>query len=160
MSAGRKKGGSHDENVIARNKRARFEYEILEKFEAGISLLGSEVKSLRNRDVSINEAFARPRSGELWLLGMNIKPYAQATIENHEPTRPRKLLLHRREINRLLGRISERGLTIVPLVLYWKRGLAKVQLGLGRGRKRVDKREVIKRREADREIRRALRRRR
>jgi len=148
-----------DENTIARNKRARFEYEVLEEFEAGISLVGSEVKSLRNRDVSINEAFARPRGGEIWLLGMNIKQYAQANIRNHEPLRPRKLLLHRREINRILGKVAERGLTMVPLRMYWKRGVAKIGLALVRGRKRYDKREAIRKRESARDILRATRRR-
>jgi len=142
-------------DIIARNKKARFEFEILETFEAGIALSGSEVKSLRNRDVSINEAFARPRNGEIWLLGMNIKPYAQATIGRLDPVRPRKLLLHRREIARIIGRVAERGWTLVPLKLYWKRGFAKVQIALARGRRRYDKRQVIKRREAEREIRRA-----
>jgi len=143
------------EGLIARNKRARFEYEVLDRVEAGISLLGSEVKSLRNGDVSINEAFARPRDGEIFLLNMNIKPYAQASIRNHDPLRPRKLLLHKRELARLVGKVSERRLTIVPLTLYWKRGLAKVQLALVRGRRRYDKREAIKKREAQRDIERA-----
>ena len=147
------------ENTIARNKRARFEYEVLEKYEAGLSLVGSEVKSLRNRDASINEAFARPRNGELWLLGMNVKPYLQANIRNHEPLRPRKLLLHRREVTRILAKIAEKGHTLVPLSLYWKRGKAKVCLALVRGRRRYDKRQVIKKRESERDIRRATRRR-
>ena len=162
MSAQKKKSGKADppvENAIARNKKARFDYEVLEKFEAGISLVGSEVKSLRNGDVSINEAFARPRNGELWLLGMNIKLYQHANIRNHEPLRPRKLLLHRREIEQIMGLVSERGLTIVPLFLYWKRGVAKVHLAVVRGRRRYDKREVIKKREARREMDRAQRRR-
>jgi len=153
------KGDRSEPNLIARNKRARFEYELLEEYEAGLALLGSEVKSLRNRDVSLTGAFARPRRDELWLLGMHIKPYAQATIQNHDPLRPRKLLMHRREINRIIGRISERGLTLVPLSLYWKHGIAKVRLAIARGRRRVDKRQVIKTREAQREIRRAARRR-
>jgi len=147
------------ENVIARNKRARFQYEVIERYEAGIALMGSEVKSLRNRDVSINEAFARPRNGELWVMGMNIKPYPQANIRNHEPLRPRKLLLHKRELSRIIGKTAERGYTLVPLTLYWKRGVAKVNLALVRGRRQYDKRQVIKKRESDREIRRALRRR-
>ena len=145
------------DHVIARNKRARFEFEVIEKLEAGISLMGSEVKSLRNRDVSINEAFARPRGGELWLLGMNIKPYLQANIRNHDPLRPRKLLLHHREISRIMGKISEKGYTLVPLALYWKRGIAKVSLALARGKRRYDKRQAIKKREAEREMRRAER---
>jgi SsrA-binding protein len=145
------------ETLIARNKRARFEYEVLDKVEAGICLLGSEVKSLRNGDVSINEAFARPRDGELFLLNMNIKLYAQAGTRNHDPLRPRKLLLHKREVARLVGQVSERRLTMVPVTLYWKRGLAKVQLALVRGRRRYDKREAIKKREAQRDIQRATR---
>ena len=156
----RKRKPASDENTIARNKKARFSYEVLDTVEAGIELLGSEVKSLRNRDVSINEAFARPRGGELWLLGMNIKPYKQANIRNHEPLRPRKLLLHRREIDRIIGSVSERGHTIVPLQLYWKHGIAKVRLGVVRGRRQYDKREAIRKRESDREIQRAARRRR
>jgi len=149
-----------DESVIARNRKAWLEYEILEKYEAGVVLLGSEVKSLRNRDVSIAEAFARPRDGELWILGMNIKPYAQANIRNHEPLRPRKLLLRHAEINRIIGKIAERGFTIVPLALYWKHGIAKMQIAVARGKRKYDKRDSIKKREAEREIRRAAGRRR
>lgn len=151
------KQADNGEVVIARNKRARFEFEVIEKFEAGIALAGSEVKSLRNRDVSINEAFARPRKGDLLLVGMNIQPYRQANIRNHEPLRSRKLLLHKREITRILAKIAEKGFTLVPLSLYWKRGKAKVCLALVRGRKRYDKRQVIKKRESEREIRRAQR---
>ena len=154
MSAKEKKSAESEENVIATNRKARFEYEILEKFEAGISLLGSEVKSLRNRDVSIAEAFGRPKDEEVWLLGMNIKPYAQANIRNHEPLRPRKLLLHRREIHRMTGKVAERGFTLIPLLLYWKHGIAKVLIAVARGKRQFDKRESIKKREADREIRR------
>ena len=157
MSTSRKTTRKSDENIIARNKKARFEYEVLDTFEAGIALLGSEVKSLRNRDVSINEAFVRPRNGELWVLGMNIKPYKQANMMNHEPLRPRKLLLHRRELARIIGQVSERGHTIVPLSLYWRRGIAKVRIAVVRGRKRYDKRDVIKRREATRDIERVMR---
>ena len=153
MSAKDKKEAS-EENVIATNRKARFEYEILEKVEVGIALLGSEVKSLRNRDVSIAEAFARPRAGELWMLGMNIKPYMQASVFNHEPLRPRKLLMHRREIERVSAKATERGFTLVPLSLYWKHGIAKVLLAVARGKRQFDKRESIKKREADREIRR------
>jgi len=149
---------SDESNIIARNKKARFEYEVLDTFEGGMALLGSEVKSLRNRDVNINDAFVRPRRGELWLLGANIKPYAQATIVNHEPLRPRKILLHRREIRRIVSRIAERGCTVVPLKMYWKRGMAKVLLGLVRGKRTYDKRETIKKRDVQRDIERALRR--
>ena len=155
-----KKPDETEENIIARNKKARFEFEILERFEAGVALVGSEVKSLRNRDVSINEAFARPRDGEIWLLGMNIKPYAMAGTRNHDPIRPRKLLLHRREIVRIVGKLAERGFTLVPLSLYWKHGIVKVHLGVARGRRQFDKRQVIKKREAEREMRRSTGRRR
>jgi SsrA-binding protein len=154
MSAKEKKSAASEENVIATNRKARFEYEILEKFEAGISLVGSEVKSLRNRDVSIAEAFARPKVDEVCLLGMNIKPYAQANIANHEPLRPRKLLLHRREIDKIIGKVAERGFTLIPLLLYWKHGIAKVLIAVARGKRQFDKRQTIKKREADREIRR------
>lgn len=154
MSAKKRQEENEDE-VIARNRKAGFEYEILDKFEAGIQLQGSEVKSLRNRDVSIAEAFVRPRQGEMWLMGMNIKGYMFAGAMNHDPIRPRRLLMHRREIIKLTGRIAERGFTIVPLSLYWKHGIAKVQLAVVRGRKHYDKREAIKEREAERSIRRA-----
>ena len=159
MSQNKHTPNTPDPAAIARNKRARFEFEIIEKHEAGLALLGSEVKSLRNRDVSLNEAFVRPRGDELWLLGMTVKPYNQATIVNHEPLRPRKVLMHRKEIQRLIAKVSERGFTIVPLRLYWKRGIAKVEIALARGQKHHDKRQTIKKREAAREIRRAVRRR-
>ena len=148
-----------DDNTIARHKRARFEYEVVEDIEAGIELRGSEVKSLRNGDVSLIGSFARPRGDEIWLVGMNIKQYAQANMFNHEPLRPRKLLLHKREIKRIVGKLTERGLTMVPLRLYWKHGIAKVRLALVRGKKRYDKRQAIKKRETDRDIARAMRRR-
>jgi len=148
-----------EDNTIARHKRARFEDEIVEDIEAGIELLGSEVKSLRNGDVSLIGSFARPRGDEIWLIGMNIKQYAQANMFNHEPLRPRKLLLHKREITRIIGKLNERGLTMVPLRLYWKHGIAKVRLALVRGKKRYDKRQAIKKRETDRDIARAMRRR-
>ena len=160
MSADRHKKTSPDANVIARNKRARFEYEVLEQYEAGLSLLGSEVKSLRNGDVSINEAFVRPRDSDLWVVGMNVKLYAQANVRNHDPLRARRLLLHRREIKKIIGKVAERGMTLVPLRLYWKRGMAKMTVALVRGRRKYDKRQVIKKRESDRDIQRAMRRRR
>ena len=147
-----------DENTIARNRKATFEYEILEKFEAGICLQGSEVKSLRNRDVSIGEAYAKPRGEEIFIHNMNIKPYAMASIR--EPLRPRKLLLHRNEILRIVGKVAERGFTLIPLSLYWKHGIAKLTLALARGKKKYDKRETIRKREADRDMKRELGRRR
>jgi SsrA-binding protein len=152
-------GAGGADATIARNKKARYAYDILDTYEAGLSLLGSEVKSLRHRDVSINEAFARPRGDELYILGMNIKPYKQANILNHEPTRPRKLLLHRKEIDRIRAKLAERRLTLVPLRLYWKHGIAKVKLGLARGKRKYDKRQTLKKREAERDIARARRRR-
>jgi len=139
---------------IARNKRARFDYEILDRLEAGISLVGTEVKSLRDRQVSFSDSYVRITDGEAYVHNLHIKPYALAgPVFNHEPLRVRKLLLHRRQIQRLTGKLAERGLTLVPLAIYFNdRGLAKVELGLGRGKTRHDKRETIKRRSADREI--------
>ncbi len=161
MSKAPKAGAkASEDNTIARNRKAVFEYEILEKFEAGIALVGSEVKSLRNRDVSINEAFARPRGGEIFLIGMNIKPYAMASYLNHDPLRPRKLLLHRREINRIIGKVAERGFTLIPLSLFWKHGIAKLSLAVARGKKKYDKRDSIRKREADRDMKRQMGRRR
>jgi SsrA-binding protein len=142
-------------DVIATNRRARFEYEILESFEAGIELLGPEVKSLRAGRANLADAYATVRRGEAWLVHLHISPYAQAGRENSDPRRDRRLLLHRREIRRLSGKLAERGLTLVPLRLYWKDGRAKVELGLAKGKRRYDKREAIKRRESDREVARA-----
>lgn len=143
--------------IVAKNKRARFDYEILEKVEAGMSLMGTEVKSLRDRHVSFVDSYARVIDEEVFLYSLHIKPYAQATDTfNHEPTRRRKLLLHKGQIRRLTGKLNEQGLTLVPLAIYFsERGHAKIELGLCRGRKHYDKRETIKRREADREIARA-----
>jgi SsrA-binding protein len=140
------------------NRRARHEYHILESFEAGLVLHGTEVKSLREGGASLSEAFARFRDGEAWLLGMHIPPYKQGSFSNAEPTRPRKLLLHKAEIVRLQSRVSEKGLTIVPLRLYFTRGRAKVQLGLARGKKFWDKRADVARRDVEREIARHVRR--
>jgi SsrA-binding protein len=144
--------------VIATNRRARFEYEILETFEAGISLLGPEVKSLRAGRANLSEAYAIVRRGEVYLVGAHISPYEQASRDNPEPTRERKLLMHRAEINRLVGKVKERGLTLVPLRLYFKNGRAKVEIALARGKRAHDKRETIRRRETDRELARAKRR--
>lgn len=144
--------------VVASNRRARHDYEILERFEAGIELLGPEVKSLRAGKANLAEAYATVRRGELYLHGAHISPYAQAARENPDPVRPRKLLLHRREIDRLDAQLSEKGLTLVPLELYFKNGRAKVDLGLARGRKRYDKRQAIRQREENREVARSLRR--
>ena len=141
---------------VARNPKATHDYHVLETWEAGIVLSGTEVKSLRDGKASIKEAWARVRNGEVFLEGMNITPYAQGNRYNHEPVRSRKLLLHRREIERLIGAVEQQGLTLVPLELYFLRGKAKIALALGRGKKQHDKREDLKRRIADREAARAI----
>ncbi|HEY6325491.1 MAG TPA: SsrA-binding protein SmpB [Candidatus Cybelea sp.] len=134
------------------NRRARYEYHILESVEAGLVLTGTEVKSVREGGASLTEAYARFRDGEAWLMSMHIAPYKQGSFSNAEPTRPRKLLLHKAEILRLQSRVAEKGLTVVPLRLYFTRGLAKVQLGLARGKKFWDKRAAVARRDVEREI--------
>ncbi|HET8622286.1 MAG TPA: SsrA-binding protein SmpB [Gemmatimonadales bacterium] len=142
--------------TIARNPKATHDYHVLETWEAGIVLTGTEVKSLRNGKASIKEAYARLRNGEVFLEGMNITPYEQGNRYNHEPVRSRKLLLHRREIERLIGAVEQRGLTLVPLELYFKKGRAKVVLALGKGKKQHDRREDVKRRIDEREAARAV----
>jgi SsrA-binding protein len=143
--------------VVARNRRARFEYEILDTVEAGLALLGPEVKSLRAGNASLMDGYAAIRGREAWLLGVHIKPYEQAGRENPEPRRERKLLLHRAEIARLAGQVAERGVTLVPLEIYFKNGRAKVTLALARGKRRHDKRQTIRKREEEREMQRAVR---
>lgn len=144
--------------VVASNRRARFDYEILDTFEAGMVLLGSEVKSLRAGKASINEAYVAMRSEEAWLESMNIPPYEYSRGGGHEPTRTRKLLLQRREIDRIGARMREQALTLVPIQVYFVNGKAKVELGLAKGKRRFDKRQSIKKREQDREMQRARRR--
>jgi SsrA-binding protein len=134
------------------NRRARHDYEILESLEAGIALSGTEVKSVRDGGASIGEAYARFRNGEAWVVGMHIPPYKQGSFSNVDPARARKLLLHRQQIAYLQGRVGEKGLTVVPLRLYFTRGRAKVQIGLARGKKLWDKRASIQKREVEREI--------
>jgi len=146
-----------EDRVVASNRQARHHYEILETYEAGLVLRGTEVKSLRDGKANLKESFARIDGEEAWLLGCHISPYAQGNRENPDPLRKRKLLLHRAELNRLLGKTQERGLTLVPLRLYFKRGRAKVELGLARGKKLHDKRQAIKEREARREMDKAVR---
>jgi len=146
-----------DRKLVATHRKARFEYEILETVEAGIALLGPEVKSLRAGNASLADAYAVVRRDEVWLVGAHISPYAQASRENPDPRRERKLLLHRAEIDRLSGRVAERGLTLVPLQLYFRDGRAKVELALARGRRRHDKRDAIREREEERMVRRAVR---
>ena len=146
-----------DIKQVAANRKAFHDYEILEKIEAGISLTGTEIKSIRAGGAHIREAYARPLNGELWLYGAHIAPYKAASHMNHEPTRPRRLLLHRKQIVEWSSEMAEKGLTIVPLTMYLKNGMAKVELGLVRGRKQYDKRAAIAKRESDREVQRALR---
>lgn len=144
-----------------KNKKAYFNYEILEKFESGIELLGTEVKSLRIGSARLKDAFARIKNGEVWLLHAHISQYGPAAKDNHDPERPRKLLLHKREIKRLVSKLDERGFTLLPLKLYFnKRGIAKVMLGLGRGKRKYDKREKIRNRDVQRDMDRELKRRR
>ncbi len=138
------------------NRRARFEYEKLESLEVGIALQGSEIKSIRNGNVSINEGFARIRDGELWLLNFTIPPYKEASVFNHDPNRPRKLLLRREQIDRLAGRAAEKGLTLVPWRLYFKHGRVKLELALVKGKKLWDKRRDIQDRDMARELARAV----
>jgi SsrA-binding protein len=145
--------------VIARNPRARHEYELLERWEAGLVLSGTEVKALREGRASLIGAFGRVRRGEVWLEGLNIPPYDAGNRHNHEPLRSRKLLMHRREIRRLIGAVELKGLTLVPLELYFRGPHAKIEIALGRGKKQHDRREDLKRRDAEREMARAVRRR-
>lgn len=151
-------GAAQNERVVARNRRAFFQYEILRRYEAGLSLTGSEIKSVRLGRVSIQEAYCRPREGEMWLLGAHIARYEPSGQANHEPTRDRRLLLHRREIAQLEEAFAQRGLTLVPLRIYLARGLAKLELGVGRGKKLHEKRDRIAERDAQRQVERALRR--
>ena len=153
------KGKSEGDGVliVARNRRARFEYELLEKVEAGIVLTGTEVKSLRNGKASIEDSYASLERSEIWLHGTDIPEYLQANRMNHKPKRPRKLLLHRREIQKIAVKADEKGLTLVPLSIYFKNGLAKIELCVARGKKLFDKRESLKKQDAKREIDRAAR---
>ena len=135
------------------NRRARFQFHILESLEAGLALTGTEIKSIRSGGVSLNEAFARVRDGELWLVNMYVPPYKQGNaFSAHDPRRPRKLLVHREQLERLAQRSAEKGLTIVPLRLYFTRGMAKVEIGLAKGKKLYDKRATIAERESKREL--------
>src|SRR5213592_5233848 len=141
---------------IARNRQASYKLNFLETWEAGLQLQGSEVKSLRNGGVQLKDAFATVSGGEVWLHNMHIAPYAPASRENHEPERTRKLLLHKSEIERLIGRTAEKGLTLIPTRLYWKNGRAKIEIALARGKEVRDKRRDIAKRDAERQIERAL----
>ncbi len=138
--------------MIARNRKARHNYEIIQTYEAGLVLLGTEVKSLRLGKAQLSDSYATIEAGELWLHHLHISPYEQASIQTHEPTRKRKLLVHRQELRKLKTRLEERGFALVPLAIYFKGKVAKVELGLGRGKKSHDKRQAIGEREAKREM--------
>jgi SsrA-binding protein len=154
MAKGKRKAASGD---VASNRQASYRYNLLERFECGIVLTGTEVKSLREGNAQLKDAYAAVREGEMWLFGMYIAPYGPAARENHDPERPRKLLLHRREIDRLIGSTRERGLTLVPTRVYFKDSNAKVEIALARGKDVHDKRETIRNREMAREVQRELR---
>ncbi len=158
---GKKKKSSTDPNekVVTQNRKARHNYSVLDTLECGIMLVGSEVKSLRAGKASLNESYARVRGGEVWLVGCDIQEYVEANQFNHEPKRPRKLLLHRHEIAKFAMPAQQGGLTLVPLKLYFKRGKAKVLIGLCRGKQKQDKRETLRKDESRREIQQAMRRR-
>jgi SsrA-binding protein len=161
MSAPKDKNGAKREppaEPTAENRRARFEYEIFETVEAGIVLTGTEIKSIRTGHVSISEAYVRIRDDEAWLVSLHIPPYKEGSFSNHEPNRPRKLLMHREQIDSFKKRANEKGFTIVPLRLYFTRGMAKVLIGAARGKKLWDKRKVEQDRDVAREMARAVRR--
>ena len=147
---------ARDSRTITTNRKAYHDYHVQESLEAGIALKGSEIKSIRAGRVNLSDAYARPENGELWLLNSHIASYDAASYNTHEPTRPRKLLLHRKEIDILAGKVRQRGLTLVPLKLYIKHGVAKIELGVVKGKRIYDKRETITRRDAEREMERAL----
>ena len=142
--------------IITDNKKARFDYEIVEKFEAGVVLTGSEVKSLRDGAVNLKDSYISFRNGEAFLQNAHISEYKASSYNNHSPERLRKLLMHRDEINKIMGRVQEKSLSCVPLKLYFKKGRVKVEIGLGRGKKKHDKRQSIKKKESDRELARVL----
>jgi SsrA-binding protein len=157
-NAGKKKDDDKNERVIADNRKARHNYTVLDSLECGIVLVGSEVKSIRNGGLSLDEAYGRVEQDEIWLFGLNIAEYTYSHALNHEPKRKRKLLMHRREMRKFAGQAFEKGLTLVPLKMYFKEGRAKVLLGICRGKQKHDKRESIKERDTKREISRAMRR--
>lgn len=152
MAADAEASGIH---IVVRNRRARHEYEVLEKHEAGLVLTGTEVKSLRAGKANLQDAFARFDGGELWLHNLHISPYEQGNRFNHDPLRPRKLLLQRRELRKLVGQVEQQGLTLVPLDIYFRRGIAKITLALVRGKKLHDKRDDLRKKDAEREMERA-----
>ena len=142
--------------MVCRNRKARHEYDIMDELECGVALTGSEVKSIRAGKISIDEGFARIQDGELWLVGCDIAEYPQATVMNHEPKRRRKLLIHKRELSKFAEQADQKGLTLVPLAVYFSKGRVKVNVALARGRKTFDKREKLKQRSDKREMREAV----
>jgi SsrA-binding protein len=156
MARGAKKGEDDGVKVICRNKRAFHEYEVLESLECGVALTGTEVKSLRDGHASLEDAYAKLDGGEVWMIGSDVPEYAMGNRMNHKPKRPRKLLLHRREINKFAGKATQKGFTLVPLRLYFRDGLAKVELAIARGKQLHDKRQAAKKADAQRDIRRAM----
>ncbi len=144
------------QKIVTENRRARHDYHVLERFEAGIALRGTEVKSLRDGKMMLKDSYAEVRQGEMYLVGAHISPYEQGNLYNHEPERARKLLLHKREILRLGAQVAEKGLTVVPLRVYFTKGIAKVELGLCRGKQSIDKRATVRERDAKRELDRAV----
>jgi SsrA-binding protein len=156
MADASKKDNDEGLKNITRNKRAFHEYLIQDKLECGIALTGTEVKSLRAGHASLEDAYARLQDGEVWLIGCDIPEYEMGNVYNHKPKRPRKLLLHRREIAKFVGKASQRGFTLVPLRMYFKRGLAKVEIAVAKGKQTHDKRQALKDADAKRDIRRAM----
>ncbi len=145
--------------IITRNRKAQHDYFLLERFEAGLVLMGSEIKSIRANRVNLKDGFVTERNGELWLMNVHISPYEQANRYGHvDPLRPRKLLLHKREIAKIITKMREKGFTVVPTMLYLKNGLAKVEIAIARGKKQYDKRQSMAKRDAEQEMRRALKR--
>jgi SsrA-binding protein len=157
MGARTKKAGSEGERTLATNRKAFFNFEILERAEAGVSLVGTEVKSIRDGGLNFRDSYVEFRDGELFLIGAFIGPYSHGNLQNHPEDRVRRLLLHKREILKLGGKATERGLTLVPLRAYFKNGRVKLEIGLARGKKSHDKRETIKRRDIDRDTAQAIR---
>ncbi|KRM95840.1 SsrA-binding protein [Liquorilactobacillus aquaticus DSM 21051] len=148
--------GKHNERPLAQNRKAGHDYSIIDTIEAGVVLTGTEIKSIRNRRINLKDGFAQVRNGEVWLMNVHISPYDQGNQFNHDPLRKRKLLLHKKQIQRLMNESSNKGITIVPLKVYLKGGFAKVLLGIGKGKRAYDKRESIKRKDQERQIQRTL----
>ena len=145
--------------IFVNNRQATYDYDILDTYEAGLALHGTEIKSIREGNVNLRDAYARPDKGEIWLYGMHVAPYSHGNISNHEPTRPRKLLLHREQIDDLMAQVGRKGLTIVPLRLYLRGRVAKVALALAKGKRKYEKKQALIEREVERDIRRAFNRR-